>query len=71
MNDIEKASGEHSHAERGKKERKGIGCGIFLIFAGLGLFAERMGWIPFGTVWLLPAVFIAWGIALIFDAIRD
>ena len=54
-----------------KKERKGIGCGVFLIIVGVGLFAERMGWFPFSMVWFLPAVFIAWGIGEIYEAITD
>ena len=33
-----------------KDQQKGIGCGVFLVLIGLGLFAERMGWIPFDTV---------------------
>ncbi len=53
------------------RERKGIGCGVFLILVGVGLFAERMGWFPFNMVWFLPAAFVAWGIAEIFEAIRD
>ncbi len=55
----------------GEKERKGIGCGVFLILVGVGLFAERMGWFPFNMVWFLPAAFVAWGIAEIFEAVRD
>ncbi len=54
-----------------KKEHKGIGCGVFLILVGIGLFAERMGWFPFNTVWFLPAAFVAWGMAEIFDAFRN
>jgi len=53
------------------KKRKGIGCGVFLILLGVGLFAERMGWFPFNTVWLLPAAFVAWGMGLIYSALRD
>jgi len=71
MSDIEKGSGTKSHNISGKKERKGIGCGVFFIIVGIGLFAERMGWFPFSTVWLLPAVFIAWGASMIFEALRD
>ena len=52
-------------------ERKGIGCGVFLIIVGVGIFAERMGWFPFNTVWFLPAAFVAWGIAVIYDAVRS
>ena len=71
MSDIERASGSQPHGFAEKKERKGIGCGVFFILVGIGLFAERMDWIPFNTAWLLPVVFIAWGISLIFNAIRD
>ena len=58
-------------AEHDKKETKGIGCGVFLILVGVGLFAEKMGWLPFGTAWFLPAVFIAWGIGEIYKAVRN
>lgn len=51
-------------------KKKGIGCGVFLILVGVGLFAERLGWFPFNTIWFLPAAFIAWGIGEIYDAIR-
>ena len=50
--------------------RKGIGCGVFLILVGAGLFADRMGWFPFDAVWFLPAVFVAWGVGELFDAFR-
>ena len=53
------------------KKRGGIGCGVFLILVGAALFADRMGWFPFNTMWLLPAVFIAWGIGQIYNAFRD
>jgi len=53
------------------KRRGGIGCGVFLILVGAALFADRMGWFPFNTMWLLPAVFIAWGIGQIYNAFRD
>jgi hypothetical protein len=52
-------------------KRRGIGCGVFLIILGVGLFADRMGWFPFNTVWLLPAAFVAWGIGQIYTALRD
>ena len=54
----------------GRKDGDGIGCGVFLILVGVGLFAERMGWFPFSTVWFLPAAFVAWGIAEIYEALR-
>jgi hypothetical protein len=52
-------------------KRRGIGCGVFLIILGLGLFADRMHWFPFDTVWLLPAAFVAWGIGQIYTALRE
>lgn len=55
---------------KNQQERKGIGCGVFLILVGLGIFAERMDLFPFDSIWFLPAAFIAWGIAEIYDAIR-
>lgn len=57
--------------EPGKKKRRGVGCGAFLILVGVGIFAERRGWFPFSMVWFLPAAFIAWGMAEIFNALRD
>jgi hypothetical protein len=57
--------------DSGKKKRRGIGCGLFLILVGAGIFAERMGWFPFNMFWFLPAAFVAWGIAEIFNAFRD
>ena len=54
-----------------KKGKKGIGCGVFLVLVGIGLFAERMAWFPFNTVWFLPAAFIAWGIAEIYKAVTN
>lgn len=49
---------------------KGIGCGVFLILIGVALVADRMGWISFKAVWLLPAVLIALGVGEVFDALR-
>ena len=56
---------------QGSRQPRGIGCGVFLILVGVGLFAERMGWFPFTMVWFLPAAFVAWGIAEIYQATRD
>jgi hypothetical protein len=35
---------------KSNQERKGIGCGVFLILVGVGIFAERMDWFPYGLV---------------------
>ena len=50
-------------AKHTESERKGIGCGVFLILVGVGLLAERLDWFPFSSRWFLPAAYIAWGIA--------
>ncbi len=42
-------------------DRRGIGFGLFLLLAGGILLAERIGWLPINTDWLLPAILIAWG----------
>ena len=70
MNDTNTPSTQVTDTGSCKGDDKGIGCGVFLIIVGIGLFAERMGWFPFSMVWFLPAVFVAWGIAEIFDALR-
>ncbi len=49
-------------------EKKGIGCGAFLILVGLAMFAERVGWIPEAN-WLLPAALIAIGAGVIYNAV--
>ena len=48
-------------------QRKGIGCGAFLILVGVGMFAERVGWIP-ESDWLLPAALVALGAGVIYNA---
>ena len=49
-------------------QRGGIGCGALLILIGVGIFAERVGWIP-ETDWLLPAVLVALGAGTIYNAV--
>ena len=51
-----------------RTERRGIGCGVFVILAGLGLFAERAGWFAFDTDWLLPAALVAIGAGMVYRA---
>ena len=51
-----------------RSERHGIGCGVFVILVGLGLFAERAGWIGFDMDWLLPAALVAIGAGMIYRA---
>ena len=52
------------------EDKKNIGCGVFLVLAGLVLVAERMGWILLDAAWLLPGVLIAVGIVKVIDALR-
>jgi hypothetical protein len=44
-------------------ERRGIGFGLFILLAGCALLAERVGWLPSSTDWLLPTILIAWGLS--------
>ncbi len=48
----------------------GIGCGVFLILAGLGMFADQMGWLPGGN-WVLPALLVTWGISILYSHWRN
>jgi hypothetical protein len=48
-------------------ERRGIGFGLFIFFAGCALLAERVGWLPASTDWLLPAILIAWGLSELYQ----
>jgi hypothetical protein len=50
-------------------DRRGIGFGLFLLLAGGVLMAERIGWLPGGTDWLLPAILIAWGASEVYAKI--
>jgi hypothetical protein len=50
-------------------DRRGIGFGLFLLLAGGVLLAERVGWLPINTDWLLPAVLIAWGASEVYAKI--
>ncbi|MDE2385793.1 MAG: hypothetical protein KGO53_14355 [Alphaproteobacteria bacterium] len=50
-------------------DRRGIGFGLFLLLAGLVLLAERIGWLPIGTDWLLPAILIAWGASEVYGKV--
>jgi len=52
------------------KEKKNIGCGVFLILLGVVLLAERMGWFYLDAVWILPAVIITVGVVKLIDALR-
>jgi hypothetical protein len=48
-------------------ERRGIGFGLFIFLAGCALLAERVGWLPATTDWLLPAILIAWGLSELYQ----
>jgi hypothetical protein len=55
-----------STGQRESKDLKGIGFGIFILFVGLALLGERLGWLPSGLDWLFPAILIAWGASEIY-----
>ena len=52
------------------KEKKNIGCGVFLIFLGIVLLAERLGWFYVDAQWILPGVIIFIGVIKLIDALR-
>jgi hypothetical protein len=45
----------------------GIGFGLFLLFAGCVLLAQRLGYIPSNVDWLFPAILIVWGASEIYS----
>ena len=49
---------------------EGIGCGVFLLLAGLLMLGKELGWIPFNAEWLFPAILIAWGCGTIYKALK-
>lgn len=51
--------------------RESFGWGVFLLLIGLGMLAERMGWMPANAGWLLPVIFIAWGAGKIYGAFAN
>lgn len=48
--------------------RESFGWGVFFLLVGLGLLAERFGWLPVKDGWFLPVIFIAWGASKIYGA---
>ena len=50
--------------------KPGIGFGVFLVLAGCALLAQRLGFVPKGADWLLPAVLIAWGLGELYQRLR-
>jgi hypothetical protein len=49
---------------------RGIGFGLFLLFAGCVLLAQRFGLLPNGADWFFPIVLIAWGASEIYQRMR-
>ena len=47
-----------------------VGIGLFLILAGIALFAKEMGWLPFKINWLLPAILVALGVGFLYDSFK-
>jgi hypothetical protein len=54
----------------GKADEHKLGCGIFMILAGLFYLAESLGWINGGS-WVLSALLIAWGVSYVYHAVRN
>ena len=60
------AGQEEAEDEKGTN----VAWGIFLILAGIALFAKEMGWLPFKFSWLLPAILVAIGVGFLFDSFK-
>jgi len=48
-----------------------LGWAVFILIAGVALLAERLGWIPGDIKWGLPAVLIAFGVAMLFSYFKE
>ena len=53
----------------GDDSHDGIGCGVFLLVAGLILLAKELRLIPYNCDWLWPAILIAWGSGTLYIAL--
>ena len=63
---------ERPDQQEDAEDEKGtnVAWGLFLILAGIALFAKEMGWLPFNINWLLPAILVAIGVGFLFDAFK-
>jgi hypothetical protein len=64
----EKRPVQHEDAEDEKGTN--VGWGIFLILAGIALFAKEIGWLPFKINWLVPAILVAIGVGFLYDSFK-
>ena len=44
--------------------------GIFLVLAGLALFAKEMGWLTLRLGWLLPAILVSIGCGCLYEVFK-
>ena len=58
--------------QRAAKDQTGsnLTWGIFLVLAGLALFAKEMGWLSLKLSWLLPAILVAIGCGYLYEACK-
>jgi len=59
----------HMSSNSNDDSHDGIGCGVFLLVAGLILLAKELRLIPYNTDWLWPAILIAWGCGILYKAL--
>jgi hypothetical protein len=52
------------------QDKQSIGCGVFLVLAGVVMLAERMGWFYVDATWILPGIIILVGVVKLIDALR-
>lgn len=50
--------------------KSSIGFGLFLLFAGLVILAQRFGWITPQFDWFFPVLLIAWGASELYRQFR-
>ncbi len=48
-----------------------LGWAVFILISGIALLAERLGWIPSNIQWGLPAVLIAFGVAMLYSYFKE
>jgi len=51
--------------------KSSLGWAVFILIAGVALLAERLGWIPRDVQWGLPAVLIAFGVAMLYSYFKE
>jgi hypothetical protein len=67
---VEAATIEKHDTSAGVEERaNNLGCGLAFLIIGIGMLAQRLGWIPAGD-WIWPAALIGLGVGYLYKALR-